>query len=78
MQQTELERIARLEERTDNHDNRWDENKADHESLMKTVSRIDKNMFAYQRVVFTVAALIGMLAGFIVHEWEWLIGKVGH
>ena len=74
----ERERIARLEERVKIHEENWEQNTKDHKSLMFTVNRIDRNMFAYQKVVFTVSAVIGGIAGLIIHEWDWLINKMGH
>ena len=78
MQQTELERIARLEARADNYDDRWTDNKQDHVTLMATVNRIDRNILVYKYVVWTAALLIGAMAGFVVREWNWLTKTVGH
>ena len=72
------ERIARLEERTDQHDANWEENRGDHRVLMAATTRIETNIMVYKYVVWTAGLIIGSIAGFVVREWDWLITRVGH
>ena len=78
MNEDHLQRLARLEERMDRHDDNWVINREDHTELKASVNRIETNIMVYKYVVWTAALLIGSAAGFIVREWDWLTRHLGH
>ena len=75
---SDVERIAKLEVRVDQHDKNWHENRTDHKVLMAATSRIETNIMVYKYAVWTVALMIGSIAGFAIREWDWIITRLGH